>query len=92
MVRGLSSGTEDSFPSLAAGVMPAASVFALLLLFVEFGQIQFGEPISAVLVAAEGELSESVGVLLLDTGTGDDAGITGPRRTVFSGNSRALLP
>jgi hypothetical protein len=59
---------------------------------VEFGQIQFGEPISAVLVAAEGELSESVGVLLLDTGTGDDAGSTGPRRTVFSGDSRGLLP
>ena len=76
----------------AAGVMPAASVFALLLLFVEFGQIKFGEPISAVLVTAEGELSESVGVLLLDTGTGDDAGITGPPRTVFSGDSRGLLP
>jgi ZIP family zinc transporter len=48
---------EDGFLSLAAGVMLAASFFALLLPSMEFGEIQFGGAMAAVTVAVAGVLS-----------------------------------
>jgi len=53
-VREMSEKLEDILLSFAAGIMLAASIFSLLLPALEFGEVQFGSEIAAVLMVILG--------------------------------------